>query len=156
MTKPLNAELLRSTFQLVTEREPAITGRFYEILFERYPQVRPLFGGNSARAQQEMLQGALVAVIEHLEDTNWLASTLAALGRKHVAYGVTREMFDWVGEALLATLAEVAKDAWNHEVAQAWQDAYEAIRDLMLVGMVIEVPPIESASAVITAAVQSP
>ena len=38
----LNAELLRSSLALVVEREPLITRRFYEILFERYPQVRPV------------------------------------------------------------------------------------------------------------------
>ncbi|HVJ89234.1 MAG TPA: globin domain-containing protein [Labilithrix sp.] len=132
----LNAALLRSSFQTIVERQPAITPRFYEILFSRYPQVRPMFSRNSARAQQEMLQQALVAVIENLENASWLSSTLGNLGRTHVAYGVTPEMFDWVGDALLSTLSEILRDDWNSEIAQAWQDAYAAIRDLMLAGIV--------------------
>lgn len=136
---PLNSELLRSSFELIIERQPAITPRFYELLFERYPQVQPLFGGNAARAQQEMLQQTLVAVIDHLEDAAWLAATLGALGTGHVKYGVTREMFDWVGDALLSTLAEIAAEAWSAEVAHAWQDAYAAVRDLMLAGMTMPV-----------------
>lgn len=144
----LNPELLRSSFELVIERQPAITPRFYEILFERYPQVRPLFGGNSSRAQQEMLQSALVSVIDHLEDATWLAATLGKLGAGHVEYGVTREMFDWVGDALLSTLAEVADEAWSAGVERAWQDAYGAIRDLMLAGMTMPVLPHPSATTV--------
>jgi len=131
----LNAELLRSSFTTAIDRQPAITPRFYEILFSRYPQVKPLFGGNSARAQQEMLQQALAAVIDHLDDASWLAATLAALGAKHVGYGVTLEMYDWVGVALLATLAEILQEEWTEEVARQWQLAYGVIRDLMLEGM---------------------
>lgn len=132
---PLDTQLLRSSFQTVIEREQAITPRFYQILFARYPQVRPLFGRNSEQAQQKMLQDALVAVIEHLDDATWLQSTLHALGAKHVDYGVTEMMFDWVGEALLATLAEILDDAWNAELAGAWQEAYAAVAGLMLSGM---------------------
>jgi hemoglobin-like flavoprotein len=39
----LNVALLRSSFELVVEREPMLTARFYEVLFARYPQVRKLF-----------------------------------------------------------------------------------------------------------------
>ncbi len=131
----LNAELLRSSFEKVTERERLITPRFYEILFSKYPQVQPLFGKNAAAAQQEMLQGALVSVIENLEDATWLSSNLSALGAKHVDYGVTPEMFDWVGDALLTTLSEILQQGWTKDVEQAWQEAYGAVRDLMLVGM---------------------
>ncbi len=137
----MNPDLLRSTFQTILEREPTITPRFYEILFTRYPQVRPMFGGNSNRAQQEMLQSALVSVIDNLENSEWLASTLAAIGEKHVGYGVTVEMFAWVGDALLATLAEILDKEWNHEVAQEWAEAYGVIQSLMVVGMDRAIPP---------------
>ncbi len=66
----LNVELLRSSFELVAQRQPKITPRFYELLFERYPQVKPLFGRNAATQQQEMLQEALVAVLDHIEDAS--------------------------------------------------------------------------------------
>jgi hemoglobin-like flavoprotein len=131
----LNVVLLRSSFELVVERAPDLTVRFYEILFARYPQVKPLFGRNSGRAQAEMLAAAIGAVIEHLEDAPWLERTLKGLGAKHVAYGVTTEMFPMVGECLLATLAEVAGADWSPELAQAWGDAYGAITSLMLDGM---------------------
>jgi hemoglobin-like flavoprotein len=131
----LDTALLRSSFDTVVERQPAITPRFYEILFERYPQARPLFGRNSTAAQQEMLQQALVAVIDNLENPAWLTSTLGALGAKHTAYGVTLEMFDWVGDALLRTLAEILGEDWTPGVARAWGDAYAAISQLMVAGM---------------------
>lgn len=131
----LNAELLRSSLALVVEREPLITRRFYEVLFERYPQVRPLFGRNAQQAQAKMLQEAIVAVVDHLEDATWLTTTLGAMGRTHaVDYGVTPPMYDMVGASLIATLAELAGDDWTPAMEKAWTDAIGAIAALMLAG----------------------
>jgi hemoglobin-like flavoprotein len=129
----LNVELLRSSFDLVVARQPQVTPRFYEILFSRYPQVKPLFGKNGAK-QAEMLQQALVAVMEHLEDAAWLTETLEAMGRKHVDYGVSDEMYAMVGDSLLATLAEIAGSDWTPALAAAWTEAYGAIAGLMQQG----------------------
>ncbi len=130
----LNVSLLRNSFDMIVTRQPQITPRFYEILFSRYPQAKPLFGGNSKGAQAEMLQQALVAVMEHLEDASWLQQTLHAMGAKHVDYGVTNEMYGWVGDSLLRTLAEHAGDAWNPELNAAWSEAYAAIAGPMQEG----------------------
>jgi hemoglobin-like flavoprotein len=130
----LNAPLLRASLEIVVARQPEITPRFYEILFERYPQVKPLFGRNSSANQARMLQDAIVAVVDHVEDAEWLTTTLHAMGRKHVDYGVTEPMYAYVGDALLATLAEHAGEAWTPDVATAWTDAYTAISSLMIAG----------------------
>jgi hemoglobin-like flavoprotein len=129
----LDPTILRSSFELVVDRRPDLTMRFYEILFERYPELRSLFSRDRA-AQAQMLAQAIGAVLDHLEDAPWLASTLAGLGRKHVAYGVTDAMYDQVGDALLATLAEVAAEAWTPVVAGQWTLAYGTIASLMKSG----------------------
>lgn len=128
----LNVSLLRESFQIVATADPKFITRFYEILFERYPQAKPLFPPNGMAKQAEMLTTALVAVLDHLEDAPWLKDTLGALGAKHVGYGVTHEMYDWVGASLLATLAEVAGPAWTPELQRAWSEAIGAIASLML------------------------
>jgi len=118
----------------VMEREPELTIRFYEHLFARHHEVEPLFSRNSRAQQALMLARALGAVVEHLEDASWLEQTLSVMGARHVGYGVTEAMYDWVGEALLETLAEVAGDAWSDELAAAWSEAYGAIAGLMKAG----------------------
>ncbi len=131
----LNVAVLRKSFEIVVERSPNLTHLFYDTLFERYPQARPLFGRSHTRqVQEQMLTRALVAVIDHLEDAPWLGETLGALGEKHVDYGVTDEMYGWVGDALLATLAKVAGEAWTPEVEMAWTEAYAAVAGLMQAG----------------------
>lgn len=130
----LNVELLESSFILVTEREPNLAKHFYDRLFERYPQSKPLFGNDSRLNQERMLTDALVAVLEHLEDATWLEETLGDLGKKHQEYKVTAEMYNWVGECLLDTIIDIAGDDWTSDHQLAWTDAYAAITSLMLKG----------------------
>lgn len=131
----LDVETLRSSFNLVVERNPEVTTRFYEIFFERYPAVKPLFGKRNAQAvQSKMLTEALVAVLDHIEDAPWLEQQLKALGAKHVSYGVRDEMYGWVGECLIAAMAEVAGSDWSPKIEAAWVAAYGAIAGLAIAG----------------------
>ncbi len=130
----LDVETLRESFELVLTRAPDLTRRFYDELFRRRPEARELFGRSARDRQEKMLAQALVAVLDHLEDAVWLREQLHALGAKHTGYGVTEEMYEWVGDALLATLADAAGDAWTPTVRAAWLDAYTAIAGMMMDG----------------------
>jgi hemoglobin-like flavoprotein len=130
----LDVEVLRDSFELVLSRRPNVTHLFYEELFRRYPEARSLFGRHSMEAQEQMLAEALVAAVANLEDAAWLQTNLGELGSKHAEYGVTEEMYGWVGEALLATFAEAAGSDWTPELERAWGEAYQAIAALMLAG----------------------
>lgn len=130
---PLNVDLLRDSFSLAASREPQITERFYDRLFARAPELAPMFRRGRAE-QAEMLRGALIAVLEHLEDAPWLGATLATLGERHRHYGVTPAMYDVVGDVLVETLADTCAESWTPAHAVAWKLAYRAIRDGMLAG----------------------
>ena len=130
----LDVQTLRDSFGLIAERNPEITKRFYEIFFEKYPMVRPMFGRRSQREQEAMLTQALVAVLDHLEDAPTLGTILRDVGARHVAYGVRDEMYGWVGDALLTAFAEVLGDDFTPAVRAAWTDAYGAIVGLALEG----------------------
>jgi hemoglobin-like flavoprotein len=126
--------LLEQSLRWAAERRPIITSRFYEILFERYPQAQSLFGRNSRKNQVQMLQDAILACLDHLDDASWLADAMATLGAKHVGYGVTDEMYPWVGECLIATLAELCEERWTSEHEAAWARTYSALTSLALAG----------------------
>lgn len=130
----LNVPLLRGSFDLVVERAPDVTSRFYGNFFRLYPEVRPLFSPERQKQQEKMLTDALVAVLDHIEDAPWLTETLGVLGAKHLDYGVRDEMYGWVARSLLVTLEQVAGDAWTKELEAAWSDALAAIAGLMLAG----------------------
>jgi hemoglobin-like flavoprotein len=124
-------ELLEQSYELALLRDPDFPRLFYDILFERYPSTKALFRSNSLNAQRAMLSRALLAAIDHIEDDRWLEQTLAPLGREHVGYGVTPEMYDWVGEALVASIAEVCESDWTAEHEAAWRVAYARLAEVM-------------------------
>jgi len=129
----LDAEALRTSFASVIESTPDLTQRFYKNLFRLHPQTRKMFGPHLAR-QEKMLSDALVAVIDHVDDASWLSSKLMALGARHAAYGVTDEMYSWVGDALLVTLADALGPEWTRQTERAWAFALNAIAGLMQEG----------------------
>ncbi|MCB9741986.1 MAG: flavohemoprotein [Alphaproteobacteria bacterium] len=130
----LDVDLLRSSFELVLSKDPQITARFYGIFFERYPQVKSLFGRHSAQAQQDMLANVLVAALDNIEDAGWLQQNLHALGYRHEGYKVTEEMYPWVGECLIAAMAEAAGEAWTEEMTAQWAAAYGVMTELAIQG----------------------
>ena len=130
----LQVDRIRESLNLVAQKEAFITPHFYARFFSRYPQVKPLFRAEAASEQQKMLQEAIVAVVDHIEDSAWLTNTLRGMGAQHVDYGVADHMYPWVQECLLDTLAEIAADEWTPEYHAAWQEALEAICALMLEG----------------------
>ncbi len=63
----LNVQLLRDTFSALTHRADDLAKTFYEILFERYPGVRPLFENVRFDEQRKKLIRTLVLVVRNLE-----------------------------------------------------------------------------------------
>lgn len=123
--------LLRTSFHLVVMRERNLTERFYAVLFEHYPQLEPLFA-DARQSRRDMLMQALGAFVQHFEDPDWLEEELGVLGARHVRYGVTPEMYPWVGDALLRTLRDIGGEEWTQAYDNAWAEAYELFASLMI------------------------
>ncbi len=130
----VEVETLRASFDLVSKREPELAARFYERLFNDHPKAKALFGNTVGKRQHKMLRDALAAVMDNLENPTWLDENLRSLGETHVGYGVEDHMYDWVGDSLLRTIAEVTGDAWTPTFEQAWTHAFDAIAHLMKAG----------------------
>ena len=130
----MQIETLESSFDLIAPQGEELVETFYEKLFERAPAVRPLFAGTDMKRQQAMLLAALVLLRNSLRDPEALVPKLRALGARHVGYGATAEMYPLVGEVLLASMAEIAGDAWTQEIEAAWAEAYDVVQSVMLEG----------------------
>ena len=130
----LNVELLEQSFELVKPKADDFVASFYNNLFTDYPAAKPLFEHSNMAAQQQMLKGALVMVVENLRKPEVLSKSLKGLGARHVKYGALPEHYPLVGSSLLKTLSQYADTAWTPELESAWTDAYGAITDLMLEG----------------------
>jgi hemoglobin-like flavoprotein len=70
-------------------------------------------------------------VVGALDRVDELAPTIADLGRRQTAYGVTDAHYDSVGAALLWALEQGLGDAWTAEVKAAWAAAYGLLAGVM-------------------------
>ena len=131
----LNVELLRSSFEMVAPKADQLADRFYQILFEQSPELKPLFSGTDMGIQRRMLIDSLVCIMGLLEDSKVLEKTLFDLGQKHAAYDVIEDHFPLVGNALIAALAEIAGPDWSDHLEAVWTEAFEAIANGMIAGM---------------------
>jgi hemoglobin-like flavoprotein len=130
----LDVDILETTFDLVAPRGDELMDIFYARLFAAAPAVRPLFDGTDLRRQKAMLLGTLVLLRKSFRDLDAIVPKLRALGARHVAYGARREHYVVVGEVLIASLAEVAGDAWRPEHELAWAAAFAVLAHAMLSG----------------------
>lgn len=130
----LNVKLLRSSFEAVAPKGAQLISRFYALLFDRFPQVKPLFEKTPMAEQEKKLLRSLAVIVGSLEKPELLAPYLQGLGRMHVAYGALPAHYDAVGGCLLSAMAEVAGPLWTSELEAAWREAYGAVASIMLQG----------------------
>jgi methyl-accepting chemotaxis protein len=130
----LDLDALETSFDLVVPRGEELVDTFYARLFAAEPAVRPLFARTDMGRQKSMLLGALVLLRKSLRDLGAIVPKLRDLGRRHVAYGARAEHYPVVGSALIASMAEIAGDAWRPEYELAWLDAVAVVADVMLEG----------------------
>jgi len=125
-------KLIEESFAAVAPRGAALVARFYERLFQDYPEVEPMFADTEKHAQQKKLLGSLVLVVENLRKPEKLGPALEQLGIRHNDYGAEPAHYPAVGSTLLKTLAEYAGDLWGSELEEAWTAAYGLISQKMI------------------------
>lgn len=109
-----------------------IAEAFYADLFEKFPQVKPLFKNSDIKVQQGKLVAALKLVASNINNVDKLADILSGLGKKHQSYGAVAGHYTAVAETLLAVLKKVIGRAWNKNIDSAWANALDVIASVML------------------------
>jgi hemoglobin-like flavoprotein len=128
----MSTKILRDTLELTLAQDDTFPLQFYDRLFAAHPTVKALFHRSTPGAQNKLFAQKLVALVDHLDDPEWLDRELGKLALSHLSYGVTPEMYPWVGDALIATLREACGDAWTDEAERAWSDAYASLMRAIL------------------------
>jgi hemoglobin-like flavoprotein len=131
---PLDLDALETSFDLIAPRGEQLVETFYARLFAAAPSVRPLFAATDPRTQQTKLLAALVLLRKSLRDLDAIVPTLRKLGERHDAYGARPDHYPVVGTILIASMAELAGDAWRPEYERAWAGAFEVVAGAMLEG----------------------
>ncbi|MFI6226564.1 globin domain-containing protein [Micromonospora echinospora] len=128
MLTETSAAVVKATLPAVQAHGEAITGRFYQRMFEAHPELLDIFNrGNQATGRQRAaLAAAVVAYAEHLvgvSDLPW-GPVLDRIAHKHASLGIAPAQYTIVGRHLMAAVGEVLGDAVTAEVAAAWEETY--------------------------------
>jgi len=130
----LNINALETSFDRIAGRGDELMDVFYARLFAAAPSVKPLFAGTDLRRQKGMLLAALVLLRNSLRDLGSVAPKLRDMGARHVQYGARPEHYPVVGEVLIASMAEIAGEAWTVEYEGAWTEAFGIVAGAMIEG----------------------
>lgn len=130
MMTPKQIQLVQKTWKLVMPIAEQAAAMFYGRLFQLDPTLRTLFKTDLKLQGQKLMQMISVAV-NGLPKLDSIVPAVKDLGRRHVDYQVTDDMYDTVGEALLWTLEQGLGDTFTPEVKQAWAETYDTLADVM-------------------------
>ncbi|MGH7586242.1 MAG: globin domain-containing protein [Gemmatimonadales bacterium] len=128
---PESEALVRQSWPAVWGRGEALATRFYQRLFEMAPEQQRLFASTDMASQRRKFTAMLQEIVRRLGTPADLVPEVAALGARHVGYGVSKRDYGVVGEALLLALTDELGPAMTPELRQAWREAYVLMAKLM-------------------------
>jgi nitric oxide dioxygenase len=123
-------ELVTQSFMKVAPIADQAAELFYGRLFEIAPESHQLFAHTDMRLQGRKLMQTLATAIGALDRLEAIVPDLKAMGKRHIAYGVKREQYQQVGEALLWTLEQGLGADFTPELKAAWTKVYAALADV--------------------------
>ncbi len=129
---PASIEAVQRSFDVVTPESDEFADLFYERLFRDHPGVIPLFEGVDLVRQRKKLFAMMTLVVSHLDRVEVVRPVLSELGRRHVGYGVTADLYQAFVETFLAVLAQSLGDGWSDGLARSWREALEQLTAVMV------------------------
>ncbi|MCF8888886.1 NO-inducible flavohemoprotein [Priestia megaterium] len=127
-------EIVQSTVPVLKEHSKQIGKRFYELLFEKAPDLYNMFNQTNQKRgiQQEALGYAVYAAGEHITNLEAIKPVIERISQKHRAIGVKAEQYPVVGETLLQAVKDVLGDTASDEIIEAWGKAYGYIANAFI------------------------
>lgn len=127
-------DIIKATVPALREHGITITTRFYERMFEKNPEVAPLFDMARQRngEQPKALAMAVLGAAENIENLEVIMPLVKKISARHAAAGVKPEHYPIVGANLLAAIKEVLGDAATDEIISAWEKAYGVLAEIFI------------------------
>ena len=126
--------IVKGSIPLLESAGSAITEHFYQRLFTHHPELKHIFNMSNQQSgkQQFALFNAIAAYAKYVDNLPALTSAVERIAHKHTSLNIQAEHYPIVGKHLLATLQELAPDAFTEEVTQAWAAAYQQLADVLI------------------------
>lgn len=123
--------LVQHSLALLRRELPPGDTRFYDRLFRRNPELRPLFREDIA-GQGMRFMTTLGVITDALTTPSVFDAEISRLAEGHAALGVKAQHFAPMGDALLDTFADVLGPRFTSEMREAWGRAFAMIAAEMI------------------------
>lgn len=117
---PIHRALVRRTFREITGDHQRLSALVFSKLFEMDNSLRQVFGADLPQQQRKFIH-MLALLVSVIDEPDKLAEISAALGTRHQAYGVRREHYELMVEAIVWALEMSLGAAFTPPVRESWQ-----------------------------------
>lgn len=126
--------VVKSTAPVLEKHGEELTRHFYERMFRKNPEVRPLFNtsNQAGGTQQRALAGAICAFAANVDQLEVLGAAVERIAQKHAGLRILPEHYPIVGANLLASIREVLGEGATDEVIDAWAEAYGFLAGILI------------------------
>jgi len=118
------------TAEMVHE-DTGLVARFYELLFERHPELRTMFPADMTELHHRFVT-EIEAFARAMPTLTEVESRATLLGARHAGYGVRVAHYPFVRDALLDALEEQLGARFTPEHRQSWTRAYNLLAEIMM------------------------
>lgn len=126
-----SVDIIKESASLVTSNDREITLRMYEILFEKYPQLRKLFA-DAPKDQYMKLAQAVSAYAVNIDKIHILMPALNVIAVAHVRKEIKPAHYPLVGRAFIEAMEEVLHSEASLEFIDAWREAFQYLSDILI------------------------
>ncbi|WP_312165460.1 globin [Phenylobacterium sp.] len=121
-TDPVDAEAIEKSLEIAAERGGDLTDVVYARLFERQPQMKPLFWRDADNAiKGEMLMRAFEAILDFIRAREFADHLVRTEVVNHAGYDVPPEVFATFFGLIAEVVEETCGPEWSPAMAAAWR-----------------------------------
>ena len=127
-------DIIKSTVPALKAHGVEITTTFYKTMFERNPEVAPLFNMDRQKSgeQPKALAMSILASAQNIDNLSSIMPVVEKIAIRHCDSGVKPEHYPIVGENLLIAIKEVLGDAATDEIIEAWGKTYGVLSQVFI------------------------
>lgn len=127
-------DIIKSTIPLLENAGPALTGHFYQRMFNHNPELQDIFNmaNQHSGRQQVALFEAIAAYAKNIENLAALTTAVERIAQKHTGFNIKADHYAIVGHHLIETLRELASDVFTADVEEAWTSAYQFLAQIFI------------------------
>ena len=127
-------DIIKSTVPVLKTHGVEITTTFYKNMFEKNPEVKPLFdmGRQSSGEQPKALAMSILASAQNIDNLPAIMPVVNKIAEKHYNSNVKPEHYPIVGKHLLDAIKEVLGDVATDEIIDAWGKTYGVLAGVFI------------------------